>query len=126
MAFQRLDVAVQVTSADTRFYKEVGKVLRHFLGERRDQHTVAVLDDFLDAVQQHVHLALDGEHLDFRVQKPGGPVNLFGNDAAGLGKFVIAGRGTHEEHLLRVHVLEFGEVHRTVVQGAGEAEPVLH
>ncbi len=126
MAFQRLDVAVQVTRADARFHKEVGKVLRHLLGERRDQHAVAVLDDFFDAVEQYVHLALDGEHLDFRVQKSGRSVNLFGNDAARLGEFVIAGGGTHEEHLLRVHVLEFGKVHRAVVQRTRKAEAVLH
>ena len=126
VAFQRLDIAVQVARADARFHKKVGEVLRHLLGEGRHQHAVAVLDDFLDAVQEHVHLALDGEHLDFRVQKSGGSVNLFGNDAARLGKFVIAGGCRHEKHLFRVHVLEFGKVHRAVVQRAGEAEPVLH
>ena len=51
---------------------------------------------------------------------------MFGDNAASFGEFVIAGSCAHEKHLLRVHVLEFGEVHRAVVQRAGEAEPVLH
>ena len=51
---------------------------------------------------------------------------MFGNDAARLGEFVIAGSCAHKKHLLRVHVLEFGEVHRAVVECTGKTEPVLH
>ena len=126
VAFERLDVRMEVFGADARFDEKFRKVLRHLLGERRDEHAVAVLDDFFDAVQEHVHLALDWEQLDFRVQKSGRTVDLFGHNTASFLEFVIAGRSAHKKHLLRVHVLEFGEVHRTVVESAGETESVLH
>ena len=126
MAFERLDVRMEVFGADVCFDEKFREVLRHLLGERRDEYAVAVLDDFFDAVQEYVHLALDREQFDFRVQKSGRSVDLFGHDTASLFQFVIAGGCTHKKHLLRVHVFEFCEVHRAVVESAGEAEPVLH
>ena len=126
VAFERLDVAMEVLGTDACFDEKFREVLCHLLGKRRDKHTVAVFDDFFDAVQEHVHLALNREQLDFRVQKSGRAVDLFRDNAVRLFQLVIARGGAHKKHLLRVHVLEFGKVHRAVVESAGEAESVLH
>ena len=76
-------------------------------------------------MQQVVHLALDGTHFDLRIDQAGGPDDLLDHDAGGFGELIGTGRGRDIDHLVHA-ILELFESERTVVEGAGQAEAVIH
>ena len=73
---ERVHLAVQVADLDAHLVEVVGEVLRHVLGERRDEHPLAPLDALADAVDEVVDLALRGPDLDERVDDARGPDEL--------------------------------------------------
>ena len=58
------------------------------------------------------------------VVRPDGGEKLLVSDVA-VADFEISGRGAHVKELVG-HAHELGEIHRTVVHGAGEAEAVVY
>ena len=123
-ALQRLDVGVHVADLDARLVHELGQILRHPLGQRGDERSVACLRGlaaFLDAI---LHLVLDRADLDRRVDQPGGADHLLGEDAAGPLHLPRAGRGRDAKGL-RAHRVPFVEAERAVVDAARQAEAVF-
>ena len=69
-------------------------------------------------------LALGGMDNDFRIDQSGWADDLLDDFPAGFFQLKFSRRGGDENHLVP-HLLEFLELQRPIVQGAGQAEPVL-
>ena len=122
-ALDGVDVAVQVAHPQPLLEQVVGQVLGHLLGERGDEHAVALDDALVDLLDQVVDLALGGLDDHLGVDQAGGPHDLLDHLRADP-QLVGAGRGRQEHHLVEpLHDLL--EPQRTVVPGAGQPEPVL-
>jgi hypothetical protein len=67
---------VEVVGADARFLQVVGEILRHPLGERRDEDAVALSHPVVDLPQEVVDLALGRPNRDRRVDETGRPDHL--------------------------------------------------
>ena len=72
----RRDIRVQIAHLDARFLQVIGKVLRHLLGQCRDEHPFILLDPQFDLGQQVIDLSRERPNLDLRVQQPGWPDDL--------------------------------------------------
>ena len=70
-ALDRVDVAVQVPHPQALLEQVVGEVLGHLLGERGDEHAVAVDDATVDQLHQVVDLALGGLDDDLGIDQAG-------------------------------------------------------
>ena len=66
-ALDRRDVGMEVAHLDADLREVVREVLRHLLGQRRDEHALVALDAQLDLGEQVVDLALERPHLDLGV-----------------------------------------------------------
>ena len=75
-------------------------------------------------LQEVVDLALGGLDHDLGVHQAGGSDDLL-DDAVAASQLVVAGGGRQVDGLAHA-LLELGEGQRPVVQGAGQAEPVVH
>ena len=83
-ALDRLDIRVQVAHAHAEVLVVVGQVLGHLLGQAGHQHALVDRDPFADLVEQVVDLGAGLAHLDFGIDKPGGPDQLLDHQPAGL------------------------------------------
>src|SRR5207249_10692477 len=61
-ALDRLDVGMDVADLDADVLKVVGQVLRHLLGERRDEDALVHLDALANLVQEVVDLIARRTH----------------------------------------------------------------
>ncbi len=60
---------MHVAHADADLLQIVREILRHALGQRRDEHTLAEALADPDLVQQVIHLAADRPYLDLRIDR---------------------------------------------------------
>ena len=72
-----------------------------------------------------VHLALHRAHFDFRIHEARGANHLLDHHAAGFRQLVGARRGGNVDDLIGA-MLEFLESERTIIEGRGHAETVIH
>ncbi len=100
------------------------EVLRHALGQRRDEHALAPGRDLANLAQQVVDLPGDRPHVDDRIDQSGRPDDLLDDDAAGLPQLVGTGRGAHEDDLPDA-CLPLLEVQRPVVERRRQPESVF-
>ena len=68
-ALDRVDVGVHVAHAHAHLLEVVGEILGHALGERRDEHALALPLAQPDLVEQIVHLAAHRANLDLRIDE---------------------------------------------------------
>ncbi len=115
---------MQVAHAHAEVVVVVGQVLGHLLGQAGDQHARAGLDALMNFAEQIVNLGAGLAHLDLRIDKPGGPDELFDHQAARAAQLVVARRGRDVSHLAR-QPFPFLEVERAVVERRGQAEAEL-
>ena len=99
---------MHVANLDPSLVQILGQVLRHPLGQRRDERTVTCSGRRLDLVDAVVDLILDRLDLDRRVDKTRRADNLFGEHAAGLFHFPRP-RGCRYTNRLRPHRIPFIE-----------------
>ena len=106
-ALHCVDVAVQVAHLHAVFRQVIRQLLGHALGQRGDQHAVALLRAVADFLQHIVHLAGGRAHFHFRINQAGGTHHLL-HHLAGMGLFIIRWRSRDEYHLphLALELLE--------------------
>ena len=118
-----VDVRVQVLDADAGVGQVVRQVLGHLLRQRGDEHPPAVADRVVDPQPQVVDLALGRLEHHLGVDQAGRPDDLL--DHLG-GLFDLVGAGSRrDEDALGDALAELLEAQRPVVDGRGQAEPVL-
>ena len=100
------------------------QVLRHALGEGGDQHPLVARRPGGNLRRQVVDLACDGAHLHPGVKEARGADDLL-HHLAGVGLFILAGGGG-DVHRLGKPLLKLLEPQGAVIEGAGQAEAVLH
>ena len=71
---------MQVPNTNAQLLIVLRQILRHALGERRDEHALAAVDAGPDLLQQIVDLALDRSYIDRRIGQAGRPDDLFDDD----------------------------------------------
>ena len=121
----RVDVAVQVAHPHAGLLQVVGEVLGHALGERGDQHPLALLARPLtDLAEQVVDLALDRADLDHRIDQAGGPDDLLDHDALESCSSYSPGVADTRDHP-RHQRHELVEAERPVVERRRQPEAVL-
>ena len=86
-ALQRLDVGVEIADLDAVLGQVLGQVLRHALGERRDQHAAALCGDGAALGEQVVDLPLHRPDLGHGVDQPGRADHLLGEHAVRCAPF---------------------------------------
>ena len=123
-ALQRLDIAVHIADANARLVHELGKILRHTLGQRGDERAIPRLGGLLRLDDQILHLLLDRLDLDRRVDQPGRADHLFGKHPAGLLHFPRA-RRRRDIGRLRAHRVPLVKAQRTVVDRAWQAKAIF-
>ena len=123
--FQRLHLTVDVVRPHPVSHQVVGHLLRHPFRQRRHEHALATLLEDLYLVQQVVDLVLARSHLYLWIQQARRTDHLFHHDALGLLQLEVGRRRTHVDHLVYL-LLELLEAQRTVVEGGGQTETVLH
>ena len=124
-AVQGGHVAVDVVGADAVVQQIFCQFLCHALGEGGGEHTLVAVYTSENLVHQVVYLVLAGPHLYLGVEEPGRTDELFHHHALGLLQLEVGGSGRHIYHLFH-HLLELVEAQRTVVEGGGQAEAILH
>ncbi len=124
-SFESVDIAVDVRAVDAPFLKVTVEFLGHSLGEGGDKNPLVVL--FPDAYLFHqvIYLVHRGPDLDFGVEKSRGSDHLLHEHTFRLFQFIVAGSGADVYHL-RSESFEFLEFERSVVDGGGEPESILH
>ena len=122
---QGIDVRVEVAHAHAVFQQVVGKIFCHLLGQRGHQHAFFFLHAQPNFVDEVVDLPIGGFDHHFRVNKPGGPNNLFNELSPAGGHFKGAGGGGHKNGLAPA-VVEFLPGQRAVIQRRGQAETEVH
>ena len=121
--FEGVDLRVQVADLDPVLEQVVGQVLRHLLGQGRDQDAVSGLGDAPDLIHQVVDLVLGLTHLDLGVDDPGRPHDLL--DGPGRLGPLEGPRRRRDHHQPRHPVEELVELERPVVDRRGQAEAVV-
>ena len=119
-----VNLRVEVVHLDSHLGQVVGQVLGHPLGEGGDQCPLAPADAPVDLPDEVVNLASGGLEDDLGIHQARGTDDLLHHLLALL-QFVRPRRGRGVDHLVDVP-LELVEGQRAVVQGAGQAEAVLH
>ena len=122
-ALKRADVAVHVAGAYAAVQKVIGQVLGHLLGKRGYEHALIAIGALLRLVDDVVDLACTAAHDDLGVKQARGADDLLHLLLADL-QLVIAGRCRHVDEL-RHALLELIEAQRTIIQTAGQPEPML-
>jgi len=123
VALQRVRLVVHVLDRDARLREILREVLRHALGEGRDEDAFVAVDSLVDAVHEVLDLPRRVGHLDGGVDQIRGANDLF-DDLVRLPAFVVARRRRDVEGPVRLR-LELLEREGTVVVGGREPEPVL-
>ena len=121
---QRLHVGMHVADAHAVLVQIFGQVLGHALGQRGDERAIASLRHLAHFAQKVVHLAPRGPDLDRRVDQPGRPDDLLGENAAGAIELPAA-RRRRDAHGLRPHQIPFLEAERPVVHAGRQAETIF-
>ena len=122
---ERLDLGMKVANAEPHFRVILRQVLRHSLGQRRDQNPFVAFGADPNLLHEGVHLAGNRPDLQLRISEPGGTDELLDDRASGFCKLVGTGCCRNADHLICA-MFEFGEIQRPVVQGGREAEAVLY
>ncbi len=115
---------VHIPHPDTRRLEVVGQALRHLLGKGGHQHPLIPLGALGDLPDEVVDLPVHRADLHAGIQQAGRPDHLLHNLARPL-PLVLSGGGGDIHHLVQP-LLELVELQRAVVEGAGQAEAVLH
>ena len=89
-ALERVDVGVEVADADADLAVVLGQILGHALGQRGDEHAVALLGALADLGEQVVDLVRDRADLDLGIEQAGRPDDLLDDDALRLVELVVA------------------------------------
>ncbi len=100
-----------------------GQILRHPLGQRRNQHALIDLNALVDLGQHVIDLRTHRTNLHFRVNQPRGTNQLL-NNLGRVRRLILARRRRHENHLGREPFPLF-ELQRPVVERRGQPETVL-
>ena len=106
---------MEIAHLDAVLAEVIGEVLRHPLGESRDQHALVALHPVVDLREEIVHLRRGGPHGENRVDEPSGAYHLLHHLRLVLALVLRGGRG-HEDRAPH-ELLEFIEAQRAVVQG---------
>ena len=122
-ALERLDVGVEVAHLDPELLVVGRQVLGHPLGQRGDEHPLALAGAVANLREQVVDLPLDRTDVDRRIHQAGRPDDLLDDGAAGLLQLVRSGR-RGDEHHLPGPLLPLLEVQRPVVERRRQAEAV--
>ena len=114
---------MEVLHAHAAIRQVGGQVLGHALGQRGDQHPLALVHALADLLQQVVDLPLGGLDDDPRIDQAGGADDLLDDAVAAL--HLVVPRSGGQVDGLPDAVLELGEGERPVVQGGRQAEAVI-
>ena len=117
-------IGMKVTHLYSCFGEEIGKVFRHFLGECGNEHTLMGLFPLMDFTEQVIHLPFNGPHFDAWIQKAGGTDNLLCQVRL-YPHFIGPRRGGYINNLVD-SFRKFIKGQGPVVQGAGQAEAIVH
>ena len=123
-ALDGVDVVVHIPHPDACALEVVGEALRHLLGEGGHQHPFVPGGSLGDLPDEVVDLPVHRADLHPGVQEPRGPDDLLHN-LARAGPLVLAGGGGDIHHLVEPF-FKLVELQRAVIEGAGQAEAVLH
>ena len=123
-ALQGGHVGVHIPHPDAAGAEMLCQILRHALGEGGDQNPLVASGPGGDLRRQVVDLAGDGAHLHPGVQQSRGADDLL-HHLAGVGLFILAGGGG-DVHRLGKPLLKLLKPQGAVIEGAGQAEAVLH
>ena len=123
-ALQCGHIGVHIPHPDAAGAEMLRQVLRHALGEGGDQDALVASGPGGNLRRQVVDLAGDGAHLHPGVQQSRGADDLL-HHLSGVGLFKLAGGGG-DVHRLGKTLLKLLEPQRPVIEGAGQAEAVLH
>ena len=122
-SFQCFHIVMKVSDFNARFLKIFRQILGHPFGQGGHENTLVFGDAVADLRRQVVDLSLDGTNLDFRIEKPRGTDDLFG-DAGMAIQLIIAGSGGNIDDLIDL-LLKFLEFQRAVIQRRGQTEAVI-
>jgi hypothetical protein len=123
-ALDGVDVRMEIAHPDPGLVQIFGQILGHALGQRGDQHALALVGAGPAFGEQVVDLAVHRAHVADRIDQPRGPDHLLDEDAAGALQFPVAG-GRRDEHGLAPHDVPLLELQRPVVDAGGQPEAVL-
>ena len=118
-----IDIVVHITHLDIHALEVLGEILRHLLGEGRDQNALALLGADIDLGDQVVKLTLGRSDGDLGIEQSRGTDDLLRHDGALL-QLQIAGRRA-DEHRLIQPLIELVEVQRAVIIGGRQSEAVV-
>src|SRR5690625_8026495 len=104
--------------------QEIGGVLRHLLGQRRDQNALVALDACLDFVEQIVNLARRWLNDDLGVDETGWATDLF-DETVGLTEFIVTG-GCRQVYCLPDALYELLPLQRTVIDRRRQTDTVIN
>ena len=78
---KRLDLGVEVAAADAELAEVLAEVLGGALGQRGDEHALALFSAGADLLEQVVDLAVDRANFHVGVHQAGGADDLLDDDA---------------------------------------------
>ena len=110
-----VNVRMHVAHPNTHLLQIIGKILRHALGERRDQHAFALTFPQANLVQEIVHLPLDRADLQDRIEQPRGPDDLLDDHTLRQLQLELSGR-RRDVYEPRHQLHEFFEHQRAIVE----------
>ena len=119
-----LHIVVHIAHLDPRLGEVFGEILRHFLGQRRDQHALIARRPLVDLPNEIVDLPRHGAHFDSRIEQTRGTDDLL-HDLVGVVALIVR-RGGGDIDRLPHPLLKLREFERAVVKRARQAEAVLH
>ena len=105
--------------------KVSGQIFGESLSQSGHEYSFGNGASFFDLFQQVVNLPLSGDNFDLRIQQAGRSNDLFHDLAACLFQFVVVGRCRNVDYLIDLF-FPLLELHRSIVQGAGQPEPVFN
>jgi hypothetical protein len=123
-ALDRVQLRVQPLAAQALLLQKPREVLGQPLGQGRDQDAFPLLGALAGLFQERRHLAPRGLDPHDRVHQAGRADDLFDDLAAAHRQLVVAGRGRDVDARPQL-LLPLIESQGAIVQGAGQAEPVL-
>ena len=116
---------MDVTGSHSDVYEVCVQLFGHALGQRGNQHPLALIDRIFNLVQQIINLIGGGTHFNRRVQKSCGPHHLLDHYPTRLLQFIVRRGGAHVDGL-PYQRLKLVELERTVIQGRRQPKTVLH
>ena len=121
----RIDVGVHVAHANSHLLQVVGEIFRHALGQRRDEHPLSSALADSDLVQQIVYLTTNRADLDLRIDQTRRANDLLDHRSFRQPQLDLRRRRTDVERPRRQRE-KLVEHQRAIVQGAWQAESVIH